>query len=42
MTTFRATGPGASEMDHGLTLIESYAEKLDYFESQRLDLSEFN
>lgn len=44
MVNFRATGPGAPdvEMDHGLTLIEPYSEKLNYFEAQRLDLSEFN
>lgn len=44
MATFRVAGPGAAniEMDRGLALIEPYAEKLDYFEAQRLDLSEFN
>lgn len=43
MANFRATGPGAPvEMGHGLKLIEPYSEKLNYFEAQRLDLSEFN
>lgn len=44
METFRVAGPAAAgiDMDRGLALIEPYAEKLDYFEAQRLDLSEFN
>lgn len=44
METFRVAGPGAAnvEMDQGLALIEPYSEKLDYYEAQRLDLSEFN
>lgn len=28
------------ELDRGLALIEAYAEKLDYYDSQRVDLSE--
>lgn len=42
--TFATTGPGAPTvgMDLGLTLIESYTEKLNYFEAQRLDLCEYN
>ena len=44
METFRSAGPGAAntDMDRGLALIEAYAEKLDYFEAQRLELSGFN
>lgn len=43
METFRVAGPAAAhvDMEHGLSLIGTYAEKLDYFEAQRLDLSEF-
>lgn len=43
MKTFRGSGPGSAniDMDRGLDLIETYEEKLEYFESQRLELSEF-
>lgn len=43
MKTFRVSGPGSADidMDRGLDLIGTYGEKLEYFESQRLELSEF-
>lgn len=42
--SFDNDGPGsvAEDMERGLELIETFAEKVDYFDGQRLDLSEYS